>query len=427
LAKEIRTLVAVLLLAGLALHFFRLGEPGSVIFDEVHFGRFADSYCCSGAYIFDVHPPHGKLLAALGMKLGGYDGGQSFESIATPLTEMQPWLPRLVPALLGSLIPVLVFAILHQLGASLRASFLAGWAVLFDNALLLQTRVLALDGIMIFSMLAAIGLALLAVRQARSGVQVAASLGAGLGAGLCIGMAVGTKFTGLTSAAVVGGVLLLSGRDMAITRRLGLAALAGLGAAVVYLGGWVLHFILLDQPGPGDIWGRPSGVMWHDIVEIHRQMLSANYGLTNTHPNASPWWAWPLMWRPIYYFAQGNTALYLVGNPVVWWGAALGMVAILWWLVRLRGSVAWALPLGAFLVSYLPYAFIPRILFLYHYLPSLVFAVMAVALWLDRPGREGTMRWLLVLIPLGFVIISPFTYGFPLPEAVLTWMRNLVH
>ena len=63
------TFALVLLLAGLALHFFRIGQPAVVVFDEVHFGGFADAYCCSGEYFFDVHPPHGKLLAALGMTL----------------------------------------------------------------------------------------------------------------------------------------------------------------------------------------------------------------------------------------------------------------------------------------------------------------------------------------------------------------------
>ena len=424
--------MAILLVASATTHFMEINQPTAVIFDEVHFGSFADAYCCSGAYFFDVHPPHGKLLAALGLKLGGYAGGQDFATIGTQIYELQPWLLRLVPALAGSLIPILVFAILHQLGASARAAFLGGWAVLFDNALLLQTRVLALDGIMIFFMLAAISLALLAARQGRLRGQLLASIGAGV----CAGMAFGAKFTGLTSAAVVVLILWFAPRPIpGIGRPLGMILIAGLAGIVVYLGGWVLHFILLDQPGPGDIWGRPSGVIWRDILKIHQQMFSANYGLGATHSNGSPWWAWPFSWRPIYYYAQDNTALYLVGNPVVWWGSTLGILAILVQVLR-QGLTnthrePYALMLIPFAISYLPYMLIPRVLFLYHYLPSLVFAVMAVVLWLDRSGRLAVGNrayiWLLVLTPTGFLLISPFTFGFPLPEAVLTWMRDLVH
>jgi len=445
-------LLAVLLLAGLALHFFRIGQPAVVIFDEVHFGGFANAYCCSGEYFFDVHPPHGKLLAALGMTLGGYDGGQTFASIGTPLVQLDPLLLRLAPALSGSLIPVLVFLFLTQLGASTWAAFLGGWAALFDNALLVQTRVLALEGALVLSILAALILALAATRQRHPARQALLSLGAGC----CVGFAVGTKFTGLTSVLLVAVILLAPlGRrsdDKPASARLSqvaqLCGWAALGAVITYLGGWVLHFSLLDRAGPGDIWGVPGGELVQDIVNIHRTMLKANYGLGATHPNGSPWWAWPGMWRPIYYYAGPNSAIYLLGNPVVWWGTSLGMLCVLWSTVR-DAPGQWfgagrppgqpmirLLPLLGFLVSYLPYLAIPRVMFLYHYLPSLMFAICAVALWLEqqgwaRPGRFAdqprALRWLILLIPLGFLLVAPLSYGLSLPEEFLGWLARLVH
>jgi len=446
------TFALVLLLAGLALHFFRIGQPAVVVFDEVHFGGFADAYCCSGEYFFDVHPPHGKLLAALGMRLGGYDGGQTFASIGTPLLQLDPLLLRLVPAISGSLIPVLVFLFLTQLGASAWAAFLGGWAALFDNALLVQTRVLALEGPLLVSILAGVILALAATRQRQRARQAVLSLGAGI----CVGFAVGTKFTGLTSALLVAVILLAPlGRragDNPAGARLGqvarLCGWAALGAAITYLGGWALHFSLLDRPGPGDIWGVPKGKLVQDIVNIHLTMLKANYGLGATHPNGSPWWAWPWMWRPIYYYASPGSAIYLLGNPVVWWGTSLGMLCVLWTSVRealgqgpaaslsTRQPMIRLLPLLGFLVSYLPYLVIPRVMFLYHYLPSLVFAICAVALWLDqrgwtRPGRFAdqprALRWLIILIPLGFLLVGPLSYGLSLPEELLGWLARLVH
>jgi dolichyl-phosphate-mannose--protein O-mannosyl transferase len=262
-------------------------------------------------------------------------------------------------------------------------------------------------------------------------------------------MAVGTKLTGLTSALLVAVILsvpLLRGGNWVDTARMG--GIAALGALVVYLGGWVLHFLLLDQPGPGDIWGVPSGNLVHDIIDIHRSMFQANYGLAATHPNGSAWWGWPWMWRPLYYYAGPNFALYFVGNPVVWWGSSIGLLCVLWGLLRgvfggERSENASAstlvirqLPLLGFLVSFLPFIVIPRVMFLYHYLPSLVFAVCTVALWLDRHGwtQEGSFaeqsraaRWLLIAIPVGFLVISPITYGFVLPADILSALVKLVH
>jgi dolichyl-phosphate-mannose-protein mannosyltransferase len=437
--------VVTLLLVGLFLHFFRLDQPAEVVFDEVHFGSFADAYCCSGEYFFDVHPPHGKLLAALGLKLGGYEGGQSFTTIGTPLSHVNPFLLRFIPALAGSLIPLLIFAILIQLGASSWAAFLAGWAVLFDNALLLQTRVLALEGTLLLGILAATSLALAARKPHRPLRQILLCLAAGA----CVGVAVGTKFTGLTAAFLVAIILLAPQRPRgSLARSIVMCGYALTGALVTYLGGWVLHFALLDRPGPGDIFGTPGGDLLRDIVDIHRTMFAVNHGLTATHPNASAWWSWPWMWRPLYYYAGNSSAIYFIGNPVVWWGTAMGVLFVLWRTVRQlferkEGAGAfWSemaprlLPLVGFLAAYLPYIFIPRVLFLYHYLPALMFAICAIALWLDpleltRPGRFSDqapgVRWLFLLIPIGFLIMSPLTYGFTLPEGLLSALVQLIH
>ena len=51
-----------------------------VVFDEVHFGGFANRYL-KGNYYFDVHPPVAKLMFALVGYMVGYDGSFSFEPV----------------------------------------------------------------------------------------------------------------------------------------------------------------------------------------------------------------------------------------------------------------------------------------------------------------------------------------------------------
>ena len=62
----------LLLALALATRFYRLDVPRGVVFDEYHFGRFVNQYN-AGTYLFDIHPPLGKLVFVFVGHLFGYD------------------------------------------------------------------------------------------------------------------------------------------------------------------------------------------------------------------------------------------------------------------------------------------------------------------------------------------------------------------
>jgi dolichyl-phosphate-mannose--protein O-mannosyl transferase len=444
-------LLLVLLGVGLFFHLFRLSDPSQVVFDEVHFGRFVNSYLDSHAYYFDVHPPHGKLLIAGVAALGGYDGDQSFKRINEPYEKVRAALMRIVPALSGLAIPLLAFAILVQLGASRWAAFLAGWMLTLENGLMIQTRIIALDGFMVFCILAAFSTGLRGIRGAPS-LQRLLWISA---SGAFAGAAVGIKWTGLSGIGLLGLLVLAElfqqlkepqKRDLAALRRTAIdGSLIAVCAIAVYLAGWALHFALLDQPGPGDIWGAPSGHFFADFGAVHARMWSANSGLDQGHPYSSAWWSWPLMLRSVSYWSSTSHHLHFIGNPVVWWGSTLGLISLFSTTLLARasdlgieGRPLWPaglwLLLAGYFGAYIPLVFVSRILFIYHYLTPLVFGVCCLALWLDHVGwtRRGAWRdqrpsyWgLLVLVAVGFALVSPFTFAYvDAPEyqaAILQW------
>lgn len=424
------SLLVILLALSAVLHFFRLSEPRGVVFDEVYFGGFVDAYCCSGQYIFDIHPPHPKLLIAGVAALGGYRGGQRFQDLGEPFTAVSPALLRLVPALAGTLLPALLFVLLLQLGASTAAAFLGGLVVLLDNAVLLQTRIVALDGILLLAGFGSLSCFLAALRtQERLRRSVAC-----LGAGALAGLAAGTKFTGLAALGLIGICLAIEFLRRPDLGRLRVTASQAVwilaGAVGVYMAGWTLHFQLLTEAGPGWAWGVPGGSLLADIVEVHRQMLASNYGLTASHPYSSAWWSWPLMARAVFYWSGEGSALYFLGNPVVWWGTTLGLIVVATNLVLVRitdlrvapapGRRLW-IPWLGYGISFVPLIPVPRALFLYHYLTPLLFGVCVVLLWLDRVGwtRPGSWRSqrasvhaAVAVLVLGFVAMSPMTFAF---------------
>jgi dolichyl-phosphate-mannose-protein mannosyltransferase len=269
--------------------------------------------------------------------------------------------------------------------------------IALDNAMLTDTRIIVFDGILVAATFGALACFLAAQRQSGIGWRL-------ILAGLLAGLALGTKTTGLAALALMG-VCLVFGMGVVrggIGARIKHAIVLGLGAAIVYAAGWVIHWSVLPNPGPGDAFYTTTGHMVPDLLTAHRTMIEQNIALTATHPDASRPWTWPFMKVAPYLWQGTDASIYMVGNPIVWWGTALIFLAVL---------VQLGLPL-------LP---VTRVLFLYHYWTPLLFSLAFVLLWLDRSGwaRPGSLRQqrtsyfvVMALAVVGFLLISPLTYGF---------------
>lgn len=429
--KAVYVYLAVIMMAGSALRLPYLSYPGQVVFDEVGFGKLVTAYGWTGERLFDIHPPIGKLLITAAGYLGGYSGKIDFTKIGNPCVESVAPL-RVVPAIAGSLIPSVVFFLIAQLGGSLAAAFLCGLFMAFDNAFVVQSRLIGLDTLLVLFIFSSIS-SLLAARN-RTGIPRLTWMAF---SGIMAGLAVGTKFTGLTAAGLAVVVLtddlLRKGTFRQKFDLLGDGVIFMGSAAGIYLLGWKIHFLLMKFPGEGDAFYVPTGRFFHDFLQLHRIMLSANAGITTPHPYSSYWWQWLVMKKPIYYWVNGDAGIYFLGNPVVWWGTGLVFFWLLGYLIFARSRnlgntlavdrqpMLW-IPLAGYLISILPLVPIHRPLFLYHYLPSLTFSLLAAAIWLDVLGftRQTTLaqqRFTYFGVAgcciLVFVLLSPVTYGLP--------------
>lgn len=463
---ERKWLIIMLLAMSFVTQFMWLSYPREVVFDEVHFGKFVTAYCCTGERFFDIHPPHAKLLIAGVAYLTGYEGGLSFANISQSYGDVSPIGLRLIPAITGTLLPLLVFMLLRQLGASWAAAFFGGMLIVFDNALTVQNRIISLDGVLLVSIVGSLSAylrveKLVRLKKVWTWQWVMFSV---LTGGL-VGLAVGAKFTGLVAGGLIGVIICLKMLKSIewdeLGRWIATALVIVVSGLVVYGAGWALHFMLLPQPGSGDAWGVPQ---WdkpivtsflRETKKLHKTMYSANYDLTATHPDASKWWSWPWMQTAVFYWqysadaADGTGkrvgAIYFLGNPVVWWGGGvvfvLALIHIGYRLVKglsvqkMLGKGGWILIIG-YIIAFVPLMRVPRALFLYHYLTPLIFSIMVGVLWLDklRWFREGSVwqqpkRFFIglgVLVSF-FIVMSPLTYGFllsPELQKLLFWLET---
>ncbi|BGP49458.1 Dolichyl-phosphate-mannose--protein mannosyltransferase 1 [Rhodotorula kratochvilovae] len=144
--------IAGLVLLGAVVRYWKIGRPSSVVFDEVHFGGFANKYIQS-RFFMDVHPPLAKLLITLVAWLSGFQGGQfDFKDIGREYApDHVPYIAmRLLPATLGLALIPLTYLTLRALQLRPATALLGSLFITFENGLITQSRFILLDSPLIF-------------------------------------------------------------------------------------------------------------------------------------------------------------------------------------------------------------------------------------------------------------------------------------
>jgi dolichyl-phosphate-mannose-protein mannosyltransferase len=451
----------LLTIFALITRFWGLFSPRAVVWDELHYERFTGAYF-TGNYYVDVHPPLGKLLFAAAAKLLGISGDILASSQPAPLL-------RVLPALAGTLIIPLAYLLLRELGSGRRTATFGALLLLIDNALLVQSRFILPDIILLlFGMLAVLAYAY--ARHAEGGARfawVAVAAAAG-------GIAVSIKWTGLSALGLVGLVWVIEAvRDPRRQWRAiaGEAALFIVIPAAIYFGAFAVHFALLPHgrrrsdpimsaetraimkssgisPLPDT---APPPSFAKSLVDLNEQMESINASWAYTeHPAASKWYTWPIAKHSIGYWNETDAStgterwIILFANPMVWWGVMLASIVIVIALIRRSAALApkravlSVLAIG-YLGNFVPFAFIHRPMFLYHYFFALVYSVLFAAVGIGAlagwdgddekfwrfPGANSRRIFsgVAVVATITFLYLIPISYGWSISSAGMVHRR----
>ncbi|KAG7218332.1 hypothetical protein INR49_020472 [Caranx melampygus] len=133
-----------------------LSYPNAVVFDEVYYGQFVSLYMKRVFFIDDSGPPLGHMILALGAYLGGFDGNFVWNRIGTEYpSSVCVWSLRLAPALCGALCVPLVYLLTLELRFSHLSALGAAVLLLLENSLIVQSRFMLLESVLIFFVLLA--------------------------------------------------------------------------------------------------------------------------------------------------------------------------------------------------------------------------------------------------------------------------------
>ena len=352
----------------------------SSYFDEIYHARTAYEHL-RGVYPYEVsHPPLGKELLALGIALFGM----------TPLG----W--RCMGALFGVAMLPLMWDLLRRMFRDDRVA-LCGTALLAcDFMHLTQTRIATIDS---FATLFILLMYLFLYRYFTEGrLRHLAACGVAFGVGAA------TKWTCLYAGAGLGVLWALhwvlqgvqahrDGDGRRYVRRL----LGNIGFCLVffvlvpgmiYYASYYPYGAARGLHGPGMYFTREYAAI---VLENQRFMFTYHAGLVATHPYASRWWQWLLDLRPIlYYLSYGDGTVSTIGafvNPLLCWGGLLAL-PVLAYRAWKRDRTALFLLVG-YLAQVLPWVFISRLTFEYHYFAATLFLVLALGYVFDRLRQRG--------------------------------------
>ena len=193
--------------------------------------------------------------------------------------------------------------------------------------------------------------------------------------------------------------------DLLEPMNVGAVVLVGSVASITYLAVFLPHYYLGWWGGISDLFKYYKDVVWYE------QSVSSA-----THPYSSRWWSWPLMLRPIAYWQSfpktGDVqTVWGGGNPLLWWGALTAITITAVQALERPNLTRWFLVTG-YLSYLLIWAWIGRTLFLYHYMASVYFGYLALAILLADCFNERAEPWehlalLLTMTPVIFLGLPP--------------------
>ncbi len=358
----------------------------SSYFDEIYHPRTAFEHIENVRPYEVTHPPLGKLILGLGIRLFG----------------MTPFGWRFSGALFGALMLPIFYVFTKKLFGHTLIS-LSGTALFaFDFMHFAQTRLATIDTYAGFFILLMYLFFLLFLEEDPDAPDFSKKRQTRnlFLAGLFFGMGAASKWTCLYAGAGLAVLWLLywilRGRRLAKADRGDefLPELAGnVGLCLVF-------FVLI----PAAIYyvcyipyGRAAGLSGvgmlfkGDYAKIVRDnqlyMFRYHSGVDATHPYSSRWYQWILDIRPILYYqefpsAATKSAIAAFLSPLVCWGGLLALPCVVWLGVRRRDARALFLVVG-YLAQLVPWLGVTRIVFEYHYFPCLPFLVLSLCYVFD--------------------------------------------
>ena len=385
-----------------------ISQLNSMYFDEIYHGRTGYEQLHKMPIYETTHPPLGKDFIMLGIALFG----------------MTAFGWRCAGTLFGVLLVPLAWCFARRLTRKPWVAATAGVLLALDFMRFSQSRLATIDIYgTFFILLGAYCMLWYCQRVLTVGVNHAL-LPMALG-GVAFGLGCASKWTGIYAG--VGLAILYLGVLYLRWRQNQPGFWAEFRTAAV---GGVLFYVLLPLciyiAAYLPYWWRNPDFSLADWWQCQVSMFNYHATLQATHPFESRWYTWLLGLRPVWYYRNAylpygmKASIAGMAGPVICTVGLAALLGLLWRQVSGRGSRQGLCVLILYGTQLIPWMRVSRCTFLYHYFPSSMFCLAALALVLARMRNEALAKRLaagLCAVAGGlFVVFYPALSGLPIPD-----------
>lgn len=414
---------------------YRSSFQNSTYFDEIYHPRTAYEHLHLMPYYETTHPPLGKLFMSVGIAIFG----------------MTPFGWRVVGTTFGILMLPLMYIMLKKLFERTRYSVLGTLIFAFDFMHFSLTRLGTIDSypvtfiIAMYLFMFLFGKRVLDIVQNNpSGLnnkKTFKNLMKILGlSGLMFGLGAASKWIAIYAGAglAVELLLILIGVYIHLPKNQKNAFWSFL---IKTCGCCIVLFVII----PGAIYtlsylpismvdGYPN--VFKCMLDNQKYMFNYHSDLQATHPYSSYWYQWPIDYRPLWAYAapvetvgQENIGCISVfGNPLIFWSSMAAFIyTVVAGIIKRDKKVLFLVV--ALMAQILPWVFVKRCVFIYHFFASTPFLIMMIIYtFKDLEERFGWFRHIsnafVVLCGLLFAAFYPVLSGMTITKDYSnTWLK----
>ena len=398
--------ISIITIFSLIIRIWHLNLPKGYIFDEIYYAKNANSLIEHGVELdeqggadFIVHPPLGKWLIGIGIKIFG---NNEFG-----------W--RIIPALVGTACVILIYLIAQRLFNSIFLSSTAALLMALDGLALVMSRVALLDIFLMFFILLCCYFIL------TNNLWLS---------GVAIGLAGASKWSGFFLIPLII-ALTINWKNLQLSsllRRLVQFIFIPIGVYFITWSGWILN---------SNGWGRQSGGnLFTSLWKYHIEILNFHRELSEKHAyNANPW-SWLVLGRPTSFYYESPSdcgaascaqEILAIGTPVLWWAGVFAIAVTAGLFIVSKDRIA-AFILAGIAGTYLPWFLIQGRTMFYFYaisiLPFLILALIYTFNWaLKYKDYRKYIGAFIVVVAINFIYFLPIFLGIQMPYS--DWLDRM--